>query len=400
LTSSSPFLFHPSSFILHPFNMDIALYAPFKPLDHPNPSGDWVIGRGLGDFFSRRGHRVLTPSRLRTRWLYWQPWRWPAAAAAAGRAARQLAVRPVDLWLTYHCYYKAPDVLGPWASRRAAIPYVIFQGIYSTKVRRRLQSLPGFWLNRIALTAAGHVFTNRRVDLENLGRLLAPERLSYVTPGIYPQDFVFDARARQQLREQWRVGGDPVVVAAAMFRPGVKARGLDWVIRACGRILQGGQPLHLVIAGDGVMREPLETLARDRLAGRVHFVGQVPRCRMPEIYSAGDVFAFPGFRESLGMVFLEAQSCGLPVVAFDNGGIAEVVADGQTGILAPLADRRGFDQALRGLLADPGARRQMGEAAARRVRRVHDLNRNYGQVLELLAKLVATPSATRRSAAR
>jgi len=367
--------------------MKIALYAPFKPLDHPNPSGDWVIGRGLKDFLGRRGHGVWTPSRLRSRWLYWRPWRWPEAVTEAGRVAKGLAQRPVDIWLTYHCYYKAPDILGPWASHRAGIPYVIFQGIYSTKVRRRLRCLPGFWLNRIALTRADHVFSNRRVDIDNLQRLIAPTRLSYVKPGIFPEDFVFDPDARRHLRMQWQVGEDPVVVCAAMFRPGVKVQGIEWVIRTCGRLRQAGHPLHLVIAGDGKMRGPLVGLARDRLAGRVHFVGQVPRNRMAQIYSAGDLFVFPGFRESLGMVFLEAQSCGLPVVAFANGGIPEVVANGETGLLTRLADPQAFDQAVMALLANRELRRQMGAAARLRVRRVHDLNCNYGRVLQQMEQL-------------
>ena len=59
---------------------------------------------------------------------------------------------------------------------------------------------------------------------------------------------------------------------------------------------------------------------------------------MDQFYSAGDIFAFPGFRESLGMVYLEAQSCGLPVVACRNGGIPEVVDEGETGYLIPAGD--------------------------------------------------------------
>ena len=57
--------------------------------------------------------------------------------------------------------------------------------------------------------------------------------------------------------------------------------------------------------------------------------------RWRRYYSAGDMFVFPGIRESLGMVYLESQSCGLPVVAFHNGGIPEVVVDGETGFLTP-----------------------------------------------------------------
>jgi glycosyltransferase involved in cell wall biosynthesis len=275
------------------------------------------------------------------------------------------------------------------------MPYVIFQGIYSTKVRRRLTSLPGFFLNRLSLGAADHVFTNRRVDLDNLQRLVPARRLSYVAPGIYPEQFVFDAGARRRLRREWRVGDDPVVIAAAMFRPGVKARGIEWTIRSCGRLWRGGRPLHLVIAGDGIMRDRLTALAAGHLPGRVHFVGRIGRDRMAQIYSAGEVFAFPGFRESLGMVYLEAQSCGLPVVALANGGIPEVVSNGETGLLTPLAIPEAFDRALDRLLADSDLRRRMGAAARQRVRQVHDLNANYRPVLAVLERLASLGSRNR-----
>jgi glycosyltransferase involved in cell wall biosynthesis len=66
---------------------------------------------------------------------------------------------------------------------------------------------------------------------------------------------------------------------------------------------------------------------------------------LPEIF-----LSFPGIRESLGMVFLEAQSCGLPVVAFNNGGIPEVVQHGKTGFLTPLFSEPPFLSAIEKLL--------------------------------------------------
>ena len=112
-----------------------------------------------------------------------------------------------DLWMTYHAYYKAPDMLGPWVCRRSGIPYVVFQGIYSTKRRRDIRTGPGFLLNRRALRYARHIFTNRREDEINLRRIVPEDLLSYAPPGIYPEDFVFDPEAREKLRRSWNVGG-------------------------------------------------------------------------------------------------------------------------------------------------------------------------------------------------
>ncbi len=364
--------------------MRIALYAPFKPLDHPHPSGDLVIGRGIRDYLAARGHEVGVPSRLRSRWLYWRPRLWPALALARLQAPRRCRAMGADLWLTYHSYYKAPDLLGPAAARSCRIPYVIFQGIYSTKQRRHWRTWPGFHLNRRALLAASHVFTNRRDDFVNLERLLPADRLTYIPPGIYPEDFVFSREKRHAARTRFGIGKHEVVAAsAAMFRDDVKTQGLIWLMETLARMKA---PPRLLLAGDGVTRPRLEATAR-ALGLEVIFAGRLPRSEMAALYSAADFFLFPGINESLGMVYLEAQSCGLPVAAFANGGIAEVVADGESGLLTPPFDRERYLDAVRAFM-DKETRHRLGRQGAKRVRAVHDLNRNYRRLEEGLRRIV------------
>lgn len=365
--------------------MRITFYAPFKPLGHAHPSGDLAIAGSISAYLEGRGHQVRQAGSMRMRWIYWAPWKWPRMLGEYRRAVREHLREPADLWLTYHTYYKAPDLLGPAVCRRTGIPYTIFQGIFSTKRRRRIKTLPGYFLNLHALTAARHLFTNRREDWKNLKRRVSPERLTFIRPGITPSAFAFDAEAREGLRREWRVGDTPVVLSAAMFRPGVKSDGLAWVIRSCGRLQRLGIPLFLVIAGDGKARERLIRLGEDHLPGRVRFVGKIPRERMYRFYSAGDVFVFPGIRESLGMVYLESQSCGLPVVAFNNGGIPEVVAAGETGVLTPPFDAPAFDRALAGLILDAETRAGMGANARDYIRRCHDVDKNYALMEAILS---------------
>lgn len=376
--------------------MRINFYTPFKPLDHSHPSGDLTIGRGLYDYLKKCGHQVYTAGSLRTRWIYWKPWLLLNALKERQRIMRQILQNKPDMWLTYHTYYKAPDILGPGVCRKAKIPYLIFQGMYSTKRKKKLRTLPGFVLNKIALCAAHHVFTNRLEDLTNLERILPEHRLTYVKPGIYPSDFCFDSEARSELRRSWNVENEPVVLSAAMFRPDVKSEGLAWVIRACGRLVKKGMRLYLVIAGDGKESDKLRKLAKDNLADRVRFVGKIPRTEMNRFYSAGDIFAFPGFNESLGMVFLEAQSCAIPVVAFSNGGIPEVVKDNETGFLEPLYDFDRFTQAIQTLLANRELRLTMGKAAESYIRQDHDLNKNYQKVEQVIEEIILPKLAVGR----
>jgi glycosyltransferase involved in cell wall biosynthesis len=369
--------------------MKISFYAPFKPLDHHHPSGDLVTGRGICDFLERRGHQMINTSRLRSRWIYWRPWLIPRLVAEIRRSRLKCRVDQADLWFTYHTYYKAPDLIGPMVSRQCRLPYIVFQGIYSTKRRRKLKTFPGFYLNRWALTSATHVFTNKKVDLKNLSRIIPEERLTYIAPGLNPRMFVFDPAARSELRQRWHAGSDPVILSVAMFRPGVKSRGLRWVIRTCGRLLKKGRRLRLVVAGDGQEKERLQKLARESLGDRFEFVGKIRRERLYRYYSGADLFVFPGFDESLGMVYLEAQSCGLPVVAFRNAGVPEAVQDGATGLLAPLNSAADFEAAVDRLVSDAQMRQQMGETAKKYVRSTHDLDVNYRAMDDILGTLIA-----------
>ena len=376
--------------------MRISFYTPFKPLDHANPSGDLMIARGLYGYLKNQGNKILIMSHFRSRWVFWKPWIWTWLIRDTRRIMRTIAPNGVDLWFTYHSYYKAPDLLGSFISRRLKIPYVIFQGIYSTKRKRDWKTWPGFVLNRAALCAADHVFSNKKVDYLNMKRLLPSQRITYVKPGISPHAFSFDAGARDELKKLWDVGDEPVVLSAAMFRPDVKTQGLSLVIRVCGELFRKGLRFYLVIAGEGRERNRLLQLSKEHLPGRVRFVGKIPRNEMYRFYSSGDIFAFPGIRESLGMVFLEAQSCGIPVVAFANGGIPEVVRDGETGFLVPLYDSDRFAEAIEFLLTKRDIRQKMGQTAQVHVRESHDININYKEMEKVLEDIVIRKGTTKK----
>jgi glycosyltransferase involved in cell wall biosynthesis len=367
--------------------MTIALYAPLKPLDHPDPSGDRTIGRELAGALTDHGLDLVVPSRFRSRWFSARPSLWLAALGERRRALEEASRARVSLWLTYHAYYKAPDVIGPFVARELGIPYVVFQGIYSTRPRRSLKTRLGYACNRRALAQASLVFTNRRLDLVNLRRLLPDDRLVYVPPGIDPGPFAFDGQARRELRRAWGVGGEPVVVTAAMFRDDVKTQSLTYLLERLGELARAGTRFFLVLAGDGETRERLVDLARRELPERHLFLGCVPREELGAVFGAGDVFAFPGIGESLGMVYLEAQAAGLPVVALADGGVPEVVRHGETGLLVPRGNDAAFREALAGLLADKVRRRAMGEAAEAHVRLRHDRARVYRGVAETLVAL-------------
>ena len=372
--------------------MRIAFYAPFKPLDHPNPSGDQVIGRSLFAWFQEQGHQVQEVSRLRTRWIYLHPLQMAKSFFELRRVLAKLRQEPVDCWFTHHCYYKAPDILGPVVCRKLQIPYILFQPSFATKYRKKIKTAPGFYLNQRALQAADRALTNRRQDLQDLARIIEKNKLFFVPPGISLQRFRRNEQARKRLRREWQVGERPVILSAAMFRDDVKSLGIARVLESCTRLQAQGKEFLLVIAGDGCKRSVLEQLAGKLPADSVRFAGQLQPEDMADFYSAGDLFVFPGINESLGMVYLEAQACGLPVVAYDNGGIAGVVDQGRTGFLTELYGDVAFDEAILQLLQDEALRQEMGKAALKYVRSEHDLQRNYQRIEQVMQELVGEQS--------
>jgi glycosyltransferase involved in cell wall biosynthesis len=369
--------------------MKILYYMPFKPLGHNNPSGDLIIGTELFDFLENKGAQIELASKFRCRWIYLKPYLWPLLFIETFRVLWVCLTKKPDLWLTYHSYYKAPDVIGPFCCRVLGIPYVIFQGIYSTKRRKKMKTWLGFYLNRMALRSAACVFANKKPDYTNLTRLLSHEKIRYIPPGINPEEFRFNENARQTKRAELGAGERVVVMTAAMFRPGVKTQGIFQVISSCRQLKEKGHDLLLIIAGDGSQKESIQKKAISELVDNAVFLGKLPRQHMKDYYSAADVFAFPGIEESLGMVFLEAQACGLPVVACQDWGAKEAVLGGETGFLSKAADTPLFTNNIEKLITDEGLRKKMGKAASEHVRRHHDLAANYDIVHQQLRETIA-----------
>lgn len=138
-------------------------------------------------------------------------------------------------------------------------------------------------------------------------------------------------------------------------------KGVETAIRALPQIPQA----VLLIAGDGEDRARLAAIANELgLNERVRFLGSVPRLQLPALYASVDLLvATSHASETFGIGPVEAQACGLPVVATRFGGFPEVVAAGQTGLLVPPRDPAALAAAVNELLADPGRRAAMAAAA-------------------------------------
>ena len=151
----------------------------------------------------------------------------------------------------------------------------------------------------------------------------------------------------------------PVVGAVGRLE---RQKGFDILIRALEQV----EGATLLVVGDGTERADLEELARGvGVADRVVWSGWRDDAR--DLFSSCDVLAFPSRFEGFPLAVLEALLARSAVVAADVGSVAEVVRDGETGLLVPPEDPGAVAEAIRRLLADEGLRRRLGEAGRRLV---------------------------------
>lgn len=154
------------------------------------------------------------------------------------------------------------------------------------------------------------------------------------------------------------------------------------------RRLPADMPVKLLLVGDGPDQRLVRDLAsRYELSDRVEFLGEIDE--VESIVAAADVALFPSESESFGLSMLEAQACGVPVVATLVGGLPEVVLHGETGYLEQVADSEAMARRVEMLLSDEPLRQAMGQAGAARARERFSLESSMRQHVALYERLVA-----------
>ena len=361
--------------------MRIAFYAPLKAPDHPVPSGDRRMARALLSLLERLGHEVRTVSRLRSYDRDGDPLRQMRVRTLATRMADRLARRlqrdgAPELWVTYHCYHKAPDWLGPVVARQLGIPYVVVEPSLAGKQTHGPWAI-GHAGARLAFAHADMLLAMTRDDLDGLTTtpgLSAEARL--FPPFLDAAPFTAAARACSAHRARLAAehGLDearPWLLCVAMMRADVKRQSYLALAETLGRVKE--IPWQLVCVGDGPARPEIEARLAGLGAGRVRCIGALAEPDLRPLYAAADLMVWPAFREAYGLALLEAQAAGLPVIACREGGVGDIVADGETGLLVADRDLGGLARAIQDLLRDPDRRHGLAKAARARIGAMHDL---------------------------
>ena len=136
-------------------------------------------------------------------------------------------------------------------------------------------------------------------------------------------------------------------------------------IRTIERVARRWSRARLVLVGDGPERGAIEDLVRQReMEGNVRLLGQ--RDDVPRLLAASDIVLLTSISEGIPLTLIEAMAAGRPVVATRVGGVAEVVADGQTGLLAPAGDDAALAEHILHLADDHARRDRIGRAGRQR----------------------------------
>lgn len=190
-----------------------------------------------------------------------------------------------------------------------------------------------------------------------------PDDVFVVTPGVDLQRFTVGT-GKAAARAKLNIAQDALMVSfVGRIQP---HKGPEVLVRAIGEMLTHSPhfraKLALVIMGGASgagAAEPdrLKVLAKFLgVDDVIHFIPPVPRDELPDWYRASDLVCVPSYSESFGLVALEAQACGTPVVATAVGGLRTAVADGISGSLVDGHDPRAWSAVISRLLADPARR--------------------------------------------
>lgn len=222
-----------------------------------------------------------------------------------------------------------------------------------------------------ALQHADHVLANSDFTRETLVSLIGVRRERIVmtyptvdTDRMRPGLPFADLHTRIGLRP-----GQQLVFSVGRLQ---RRKGFDQVVRAMPLLLRQGLDVHYAIAGIGDDHDYLQGLAREAgVADRVHLLGPVPPEDLPRWYNACNLFAMPnrdigGDTEGFGLVYMEANSCGKPVVAGRAGGTGSAVEEGLNGLRVDGESVEAVAEGLARLLRDPALAQRMGQAGRER----------------------------------
>jgi glycosyltransferase involved in cell wall biosynthesis len=220
------------------------------------------------------------------------------------------------------------------------------------------------FISRAKYAAAARIVANSQWVADQAANSGARrEKLSVVYEGTeIPKKFM--AEQRNAARARWGVAeGQPLLGCVGVLLPD---KGQEWLIRALAELRMEFPNAKLLLAGDGICRPKLESLANELgVSNAVIFAGFVKD--VENVYAALDVFLLPSFFEALNNSLLAAMAYEIPSIAFNRGALGEIIENGKSGLLVSGPNVSEIAIAVKTILQNPALAKQFGAAGRQRV---------------------------------
>lgn len=377
--------------------MHIAFFTNYY---HPVING---VVRSVASFrqtLMSQGHNIFVFAQADASYKDDEPFifRYPSLPLPLGEISTAIPVSPfvdqllpalkLDVIHTHH-----PILLGQTAARKAAelgLPFIFtFHTQYweythyipfpQEIIQEFLKNAVHKWLNDF-MQKCQHII----IPSESLRDILVREyglkdQYTVIPTGTNLEPFLRADGKSLRAEQGWQ--DETVLISVGRLAP---EKNWETLLRAFAKVRAEHPSVRLVLIGDGMARQNLETLASELgIMDRVTFRGALPFEEIPRYLKAADAFAFASVTETQGLVTIEAMAAGLPVVAVEASGTRDIVEQGKQGFLVE-NDPDALAKGLNKLLSDPQRMKRFGHNALKKARTfdVHQLGKQMINVYE------------------
>jgi len=271
-----------------------------------------------------------------------------------------------------HAQTRVTQVMGFCASRSTGVKMITTcHGFFKPRWFRKTFPCWGEAVIAISKPVARHLSVDFAVD---------SKKIYLIANGIDLDRFVMTTdQIRRAARQKWGLGEEPLIGIIARLSD---VKGIDVLIRAMPLILKEIPEAQLMIAGQGPEEDSLKKLTQDlSLSGHVEFKDIVNQTE--GLLPGFDVFVMPSLMEGLGLSVMEAQGCGIPVVASRVGGLIDLIEDGKTGYLVAASDPAALASRVIEALRNPDRSKIMAVEARSNIEQFFSVQTMLKQTLQI-----------------
>ncbi len=375
--------------------MRIGFYAPLKSPNDETPSGDRAIARLFIKALKALGHKVELISELRS----WQGTGdeesqlliQSEAKNEVARLKTNYSKHPApDLIFTYHVYHKAPDWIGVELAKLLSVPYIIAEASFAPKQEN------GLWHNGHIQTlkciqSATAIISLNPVDSECIQPLIKHDQtIELIKPFLEPLPVAVENHQtqRKQLAGKYKLDTNKCwLIAVAMMRKGDKQASYKQLADVLATTK--ARLWHLLVIGDGEASVKIKHYF-SVIDQRCIFLGKLEQRDIVKWLSVSDLFTWPAVNEAYGLALLEAQACGLPVVAQNFGGVGSIVEHSKTGFVTDSQSPEEFKHAVERLIEDEELRLQLARNAKHKFNNEHSFESASKKLNQILNKVIGS----------